>query len=177
MLLVRTAVPPSQISRTIEAAISVLLPAGSQPPRMEIVDDQFRRITGDRRFNAGIMSAFGLLALVIGVVGIYGVTASIVAQQTREIGVRMALGATSARVVWSIAADTGRLLAVGAAIGLAAAWATSSVFRSLIFGLEPTDIVVYVVPFAVLVVAGGLAAIVPALRASRVDPLVALRQM
>jgi putative ABC transport system permease protein len=112
---------------------------------------------------------------VIGVAGIYGVTASIVAQQTREIGIRLALGATAGRVVRSVALGTGRLLLAGAALGLAAAWAASGILSSLVFGIDPRDALPYAVPFAVLCAVGLLAALLPARRAARIDPVIALR--
>jgi len=149
------------------------MPAGSPAPKVSILDDQFRRLTASRRFNATVISAFGLLALIIGAAGVHGVTASLVAQQTREIGVRMALGATATRVVRSITAYTGRLLLLGTALGLLGAWAASGVLEALAFGMGPSDWPVIVLPFCVLSIVGVSSAIVPALLAARVDPLIA----
>jgi putative ABC transport system permease protein len=121
------------------------------------------------------MSIFGVLALFIGGAGIYGVMSSVVAQQTREFGVRIALGATARQIRETVLAQAGRYLLAGLVIGLAAAWWISKMFASLLFSVHPTDVFVYIV-VAVLVLAVGLAAaLIPARRAARVDPIVSLR--
>ena len=175
-IVIRTAIPPARAVQDIVALVAGLLPAGSPTPVVSIIEDQFRELTAVRRFNATVLSGFGLLALVIGVAGIYGVTASAVAQQTREIGIRMALGANSLRVVRSIAGSTLRLLVAGTGIGLAAAWALSGSLGPLLFGIRPSDALPYALPFIVLSCVGLLAALVPAMRAASIDPLLVLRR-
>jgi ABC-type antimicrobial peptide transport system permease subunit len=172
--IIRTSRQPARVVPTIQAVLARHLPAGREA-RVYVVEEAFRRITADRRFNAGLMATFGALALLIGSAGIYGLMASMVAQRTRELGVRVALGATPGRLARSVLADANRQLLVGLAIGLAAAWFASRMFAALLFGVAPTDAFVYVVVSGVLLVSGLAAALLPAVRASRVDPIVALR--
>jgi predicted permease len=176
LLVVRTARDAGDIAPLLRAAIAPLLPAGAPPPSIRIVADQYRQLTAGRRFNAGLMLVFGALALVIGAAGIYSVMASVVAQQRREIGIRTALGATRSRIAVLVLSEAGRHVAIGLAIGLAAAWAVSGMFSSLVFGVTPTEPILYFVVAVVLAGVGLAAAWMPARRASRVDPIAALRE-
>lgn len=174
-LLVRTSIAPEQVVPILEAQLTALLPPKTSTITVDIVEDQYRLLTADRRFNAGMMSALGVLALVIGVGGIYASTATMVAQRTKEIGIRMALGATTRRVVGAVTLSAGRFLLIGAALGIVAAWAISGLFQSIVFGLAATDLVAYAVPLTLIAAGGALAALLPARRAARVDPLTTLR--
>jgi len=176
LLVVRTSADPAGMRPVLQTALQALMPAGASPPAITIVADQYRRLTADRRFNAGLMSVFGALALLIGAAGIYSVMASVVAQQTREIGIRCALGATRSRIASLVLSEAGRHVAVGLAIGLAVAWTVSGIFASLVFGVTPTEPALYLLVVAVLAAVGLAAAWIPARRASRVDPIVALRE-
>ena len=175
VMMIRTSMPPAAVAPAVKAALEGVMPPKSPRITVDIVEEQYRLLTADRRFNAGMMSALGIIALVIGVGGVYATTGTMVAQRTKEIGIRMALGASAARVVRSVTAATMRLLLAGAVIGMGAAWAVSGVFRSILFGLEPTDLLAYLVPVVVIGMGGGLAALLPARRAARIDPLAALR--
>jgi ABC-type antimicrobial peptide transport system permease subunit len=135
-----------------------------------------RRITATRRFNAGLMSIFGLVGAFIAAAGMYAVMASFVAQQTREIGVRVALGATPARIQRGVLALAGRHLLVGLALGVPAAWWLSRGFTALFFQVTPADASVYAGVAALLIAVGLPAAWIPARRAARVDPIVSLRR-
>jgi predicted permease len=146
-----------------------------RPTTPKAVDDTFRRLTADRRFNAGVMAIFGAIAILIGAIGIYGTMAFLVAQRVREIGVRMALGASPTRVMRTVLRDASWCVLLGLVIGLAAARAVSSLFTSLVFGVTPTSPSIYIGVAALLVIVGIAAALVPARRAARLDPLVALR--
>jgi ABC-type antimicrobial peptide transport system permease subunit len=121
------------------------------------------------------MSAFGLVGVLIGAAGVYAVMASFVAQQTREIGVRLALGATPARIQRGVLALAWRHLLVGLALGVPIAWWLSRGFATLLFQVTPADISVYVGVSVLLIAVGFLAAWVPARRAARVDPIISLR--
>jgi putative ABC transport system permease protein len=173
-IVIRTSRAPSAVIPAIETVIERSLPAGN-PVQGFAMDDAFSNITAGRRFNAAILSAFGILALLIGAAGVYGVIASLVAQRTQEIGVRLALGASRGRITVTVLGDALRYVASGLAIGLAAAWPIARVFESLLFGLRSTDASVYVTAASVMLAAGLLAALAPALRAARVDPMVTLR--
>jgi ABC-type antimicrobial peptide transport system permease subunit len=121
------------------------------------------------------MTAFAVFAVLIGAAGIYGVMASVVAQQTKEIGVRVALGATPGDIRSSVLARTGRHVVAGLALGLPGGWLISRSFASFFFQITPTDGSVYVIVAATLATVALVAAIVPARRAARVDPVISLR--
>jgi ABC-type antimicrobial peptide transport system permease subunit len=121
------------------------------------------------------MSAFAVCAILIGAAGIYAVMASVVAQQTREIGVRVALGATPGNIRRDVLAAALRHLALGLAIGLPIGGWISRGFTSLFFKVTPTDASIYLIVAVTLAGVGLVAAIVPARRAARVDPIVSLR--
>jgi putative ABC transport system permease protein len=127
------------------------------------------------RMMATLASGFGLLALVLASVGIYGLLAYGVARRTKEIGIHMALGAQRKRVVAMVLRGARRSLFIGLAIGLPAAIGASRWVESMLFGLKPTDPVAITAAVLLLATVAHVAAYVPALRASRVDPLVALR--
>jgi predicted permease len=122
----------------------------------------------------GIVSS---LALILGAVGLYGVLSYVVAQRTREIGVRMALGAEARRVRRMVVAQGARVVVVGVMIGVTTAVAVTRALGSLLFGVEPVDILTFVAMSASMIAIGLLASYVPARRASRVDPIEALRGM
>jgi predicted permease len=175
--LLRTSAPASAVMPAVETALARLAPtaAGGRPPRVMVIEEAFRAITADRRFNAGLMGIFGALALVIGLAGIYGVLSSIVAQRRREIGIRVALGATSSHIRHGVIVEGGRYVFAGLAIGLPASWLVTRTLGSLYFGVAPTDVSVYAVVAALISAAGITASLLPARRAARVDPIVALK--
>ena len=132
-------------------------------------------LVAQRRFNMALLALFGMLALVISAVGLYGVMAYVVSQRTREIGVRMALGATRGAVVGMVLSNSALLVAIGLAIGSAGSWYLSGVARSFLFELDARDPRAFAFALVCLIVTALLATIIPARRAARVDPLVALR--
>jgi predicted permease len=173
--LVRTSQPPARVMPEIQAAIATLREPRGQPVLIRPIEDAFRNITARRRFSAGTMVIFGVLALFIGAVGVYGVMASVVAQRSREIGVRMALGATRQQIVSAVLGQASRVIVAGLAVGLPAAWLVTRGFGALFFEVRPTDGWVYAIAGGALAGVALVAALVPARRASRVDPLAALR--
>jgi putative ABC transport system permease protein len=174
-LLVRTTRDPRALAPAVREAIGPALGGEPDQTLTLFVDDYFRRLTAVRRFNAGLMATFGFIAVAIGAIGVYGTMAFLVAQQVRAIGLRMALGATPSDVTRSVLWNALQRVGLGVGIGLAGALAVSKVFASFIFGIRPTDPTVYVAVGGFLAVVGFAAALVPALRAARLDPLVALR--
>jgi predicted permease len=127
------------------------------------------------RWQASLLGAFGLLALALASVGLYGVVAYTVAQRTREIGVRMAMGAQRADVLWMVLSRGLRLTAVGIAIGLALSAASTRMLRSLLYGMSPLDPVAFAAAALGWTAVAMLASYLPARRAMRVDPVAALR--
>jgi ABC-type antimicrobial peptide transport system permease subunit len=174
--LVRTAGPPALLAHSLEASLAeVARPNRSAGAGVHVVADGFSTLTATRRFTAGLMSTFALFALGIGAAGIYAVMASIVAQQTKEIGVRVALGATAADIRGDVLARAGRHVIAGLAMGLPAGWLISRGFASLFFQVTPSDPSIYLIVAAILGLVALLAAIVPARRAANVDPVISLR--
>jgi predicted permease len=128
------------------------------------------------RLMASLASAFGLLATVLAVIGLYGLIAYTVAGRTREIGVRMALGAQGSRVGWMVIKDVLVLIAIGAAIALPAAWWLGRFVRTQLYHIEPVDPLNTAAAMLALLLAAFIAGAVPAMRAARVDPIHALRE-
>ena len=131
--------------------------------------------TEQPRLLVMILAGLGALALVLAVIGIYGVVSYSVAQRTQEIGVRMALGATGRQVVRMVVRQALVPIAAGVVIGSAVALALGSVIQSLLFEVSPRDPVTLAAIAVSLALVGLVASLVPARRATRVDPLVALR--
>ena len=173
--LVRTSQRASDLVPTVQATLASLRPANNRPAQVRVVEDAFRNITARRRFSATVMTVLGLLAVLIGASGVYAVMSSLVAQRTREIGVRMALGATPRRILGTVVGQIGTFLAIGLAAGLPAAWAVSRAFGGLFFEVRPTDLWIYATVAVILTAICLGAALLPARRASSIDPLAALR--
>ncbi|MBZ5583192.1 MAG: ABC transporter permease, partial [Acidobacteriia bacterium] len=138
----------------------------------QVIREQLRQ---DRMF-ATLAGFFALLALALGAIGIYGVAAYRAARRTAEIGVRVALGARRANVLWLILRESLALLAAGVAIGLPTALVAARFIKSLLFALEPSDPVTFAGAAVTLFACGGLAGLLPALRAASVEPVIALRE-
>jgi predicted permease len=139
------------------------------------LDDLIAQSAASRRGIAGLVGGFAAVALLLSALGIYGVLSYSVSQRTREIGVRMALGAQSRLVLGLILGQGMRLATIGAAIGLALALILARFARSMFFDVSPTDPLVYAMVAATLLAVGSLACLVPARRAARLDPMTVLR--
>jgi putative ABC transport system permease protein len=139
------------------------------------LDETLSREVSPRRFNAGLLSLFAGLALLLAAVGVYGVTSYAVAQRTHEIGIRMAIGAQKSDVLRLFMSEGLKLVLIGIAIGLAAAFALTRLLASLLFGVSTRDAPTFALVGVVLFLIALLACYIPARRATKVDPLVALR--
>src|SRR5262249_32173874 len=128
------------------------------------------------RLGAALVGVFGLLGLGLAVVGLYGVISHSVSQRTREIGVRIALGANTGDVLWMALKQGITLTLVGVAAGLAAAFAVTRLIGGLLYGVSATDPMTFIAIPPLLIIVAMLACWIPALRAARVDPIVALRR-
>jgi putative ABC transport system permease protein len=128
------------------------------------------------RFNTLLLAAFAALALLLAAIGIYGVISCSVALRTREIGIRMALGASPAEVLRLVAGHGMRLALAGAAIGLAGALTLGRLMSSLLYGVKPSDPLTFLVAFAALVSVALFAGYIPARRAAMLDPMLSLRE-
>ena len=173
-LVVRVSGDPMLVAPKLRLAVQASLPdvPVADPPTME---SSLTTMLSQRKFNMLLIGLFGVLAVVIAAVGIYGVMAYIVAQQTKEIGLRMALGARPQAVLRMVLGRALIVMATGAAIGFACAWLLSASVQSFLFDVRARDPIVFVSVAVLLAGAGMLAAFVPAMRAARVDPMVALR--
>jgi ABC-type antimicrobial peptide transport system permease subunit len=128
-----------------------------------------------RRFVVLLVAAFGIFGLLLSALGIYAVISYSVSQRTQEIAIRMALGATAGAVAGRILRETGGLAVAGIAIGLPLAWAATRAIQGLLFGVAPTDPATLVSVLVVLAGVVALAGYLPARRATRVDPAIALK--
>ena len=174
-LVMRPAGDPAALLPAIKAAIwSVNRDQTLYTDRVTL-DAYMDSLIAQRRFNMALLALFGVLGLVISAVGIYGVMAYVVSQRTREIGVRMALGATRGTVVRMVLANSAVLVAAGLLIGAAGAWYISTVARSFLFELDARDPRAFAAAVVCLTIAAFVATAVPARRAAAVDPMVALR--
>ena len=143
--------------------------------RPRTLADEFARSVGDERLMATLVGLFGGLALLLAAVGLYGVMAHTAGQRRNEIGIRLALGARPATILRMIVGEGMRLVAIGGAIGIAGALAASRAIEHQLFGVRPLDPATYVVVAIALTVVAVAACAIPARRAMRVDPVVALR--
>jgi putative ABC transport system permease protein len=128
-----------------------------------------------RRFTLALLGGFAVIALVLAAIGIYGLLSELVAQRRSEIGVRVALGAEPRSIVGLVTAGALRAVAIGIVLGLAGAWAASQLLRQFAFQVSPSSPWVFAGTAALLTVVACVAAYVPARRATRIDPIVALR--
>jgi ABC-type antimicrobial peptide transport system permease subunit len=128
-----------------------------------------------RRLNAALVSSFGLLAVLIAAVGIAGVLAFSVSARTTEIGIRMSLGADRSRVEGMILKEGGVLVVMGVALGVGGAFYGARVIQGLLFGVEPRDPVTFAGVAVLMAAIGIVACWIPALRAARIDPAIAMR--
>ena len=139
------------------------------------LDEQVEKTLIQERLMASLAGGFGALALILATIGLYGLLAYTVSRRTHEVGIRMALGAKQSQVLWMVMKDALVLLAAGAALGMPLAWPLSRLVSSLTFGLTPADPSTLAASAVMLVVFGIVAALVPARRAARVEPMNALR--
>jgi hypothetical protein len=173
----------SWVVRTQSAQLDVATPArhifmdNARAPLLSVepLEEVMSASVAQQRFSMILLSAFGIISLVLGAAGLYGVLSFGVAQQTREIGVRMAVGAQKADIIRKVLRDAGTLVAAGLAIGAIASLAGAQLLRSLVFGIAPRDPLTLLAMVGLLSLTGLFAAWWPARRAALTEPMEALR--
>jgi predicted permease len=173
-LVLRTAVPPLSLAPAVRLAVADVDPALSVA-RIRTLDAIVRASTARESFLMALLLAAATASLLLGSVGIYGVVAYVVRRRTQEIGIRVALGARAGRITGLVLRELLCSVLVGALVGLAGTFAGTRVLRSLLFGVSPTDPLTLAAVTALLLCVALLAGLIPARRAARVDPMVALR--
>ncbi len=174
-IAVRTAGDPALVAGNVQAALHVLdpgMPIGAIRPLGDAIDAKLSH----ERLMALLATSFGLLALTLTSVGVYGVISYTVERRTREIGIRMALGATRARVSMALMKEVGLLVSAGAGLGACGALAMTRALRTMIYGFGPSDYSLLLAVALFLIGIACLSGFLPARRAARLDPMSALRE-
>ncbi|HYL72762.1 MAG TPA: ABC transporter permease [Bryobacteraceae bacterium] len=173
-LVISTNVEPSSMTHAVESAIRTVDP--SQPVfGVKTMERVITDSLSNQRLYAWLLGVFAGLALVLASAGIYGVMSYLVTQRTQEFGVRMALGASTGDVLRMVLRQALVLIALGVAIGLGGAFAVTRVLANFLFGVKPIDLATFAAVSAILIAVALIATYLPALRATKVDPMVALR--
>jgi predicted permease len=175
-LVVRSKQPVTGLTANVLQALRTLNP-GQPATEFRTLDDVVNHATSPRRFFAILVGIFAGLGLILASLGIYGVISYGVTQQTQEIGIRMALGATRERVQAGVIGKTLRMALMGMALGVVASYGVARAIRSLLFGTQPTDLATFGAMLVLLTGVALLAGYLPARRASRIDPMTALRNL
>jgi predicted permease len=173
-VVVRAAVPPESLIAPVRQRVRAMNPEVAM--KFTSMDTMVADTIAKPRFRMLLIGVFAALALLLAVAGVYGVMNYVVTLRTPEFGLRVALGATAGSVVRLVLGRALRLAAAGLATGLALSLAAGSLISSMLFGLTPTDAITYAIVVAAVTPAILLAAAIPAWRATRVDPLTALRE-
>ncbi len=173
-LVLRTAAEPTTILPAVRAVVRSV-DRDRAVTRVATLDERILELVAPRRFNLFVIGIFSVLAFALAIVGVYAVVAHTVALRTREIGTRMVLGANRANILALVARQNGWLIATGELAGLAIALALNHAMTTLVFGVTTTDAPTYVITSAVFAAVALVACYVPGRRATRIDPLRALR--
>ncbi len=171
---VRTQAPIAAVRPAIERAVHEV-DASLPVTGFRTQEEQIDQTIGKERVFTRLLTVFGLFALLLACVGLHGVTSYSVARRTSEFGIRLALGAQRSQLLWLVLRQVVVLALVGLAIGVPAAWLAGPAVRSLLYGLEPTDVLTIVVSAAIMLVVAVAAGLWPARRAARMEALAALR--
>jgi ABC-type antimicrobial peptide transport system permease subunit len=174
-LLVRTISDPLAMASTVRGELQSM-DKNVAKFGVTTVEQQLREQTAERRFNTSLLTLFSSIALSLSAIGIYGLMHYSVVQRQHEIGVRMALGARYGHVLAMVLRQGLRLAAAGALVGTVAAWGLTRILSSLLYGITPNDPMTFALAPAILLGAATLACWLPARRATRIDPVLALRQ-
>jgi predicted permease len=171
---VRTSFPADEMFRAVRKEIHDV---DSNLPiyAVRTLDDQLDRVLSTERLIASLSTAFGILATLLAMIGLYGVIAYSVVRRSREIAIRIALGATSQRVRWMVLREVAALVALGLILGLPAAWLMSHLIETQLYGVEAHDLITFAIATVALAAAALIGGFGPAIRATRLDPARSLR--
>ena len=175
-LVVRSKQPANTLTATVLQALRTLNP-GQPATEFRTLQDVVDHAISPRKFFAVLVGTFAALGLILASLGIYGVISYSVTQQTQEIGIRMALGATRERVQAAVILRTLRMALLGMGAGILVSLLVARAIRSLLYGTQPNDVATFAGMLALLTVVAVLAGYLPARRASRIDPMTALRNL
>jgi predicted permease len=173
-LVLRTSGDPTALAPALRAAVAALDP-DLPVTEVQTMDSALGAWAAERRLTMVLVAGFAILALTLGAVGVYGVMAHLVVQRTREIGVRIALGAAPGAILGLVLSQGAWLAGAGIGVGLLAALGASRLLTTLLFDVAPTDPPTYLVTVFALLAVAAAAAVIPARRATRTDPVEALR--
>jgi putative ABC transport system permease protein len=174
MLAVQTTTPPESVVSAIREQVRSL--DTDQPiTNVRTMDELLSRSLSSTKFSLWLLGAFAGLSLLLAAIGIYGVMVTVVTQRTREIGLRMALGAQRIDILRLVISQGMVPVITGIVVGLGAAIGLTRLMSTLLFGVKPTDVATFVTVALMLAAIGVLASYLPARRATKVDPLVALK--
>jgi ABC-type antimicrobial peptide transport system permease subunit len=173
-LVVRTKVPPAMLASSVMSTLRQINP-GQPATEFRPIQNLVDHVVSPRRFFVLLVGVFAALGLLLASLGIYGVVSYSVTQRTQEIGIRMALGASQSRVQMAVLARTLMLAVIGIATGTVASLMTANLIASLLFGTAATDRSTFLSMTLLLLLVALLAGYIPAWRASRINPMVALR--
>lgn len=171
---VRSTLPNATVAAELRAVLRQNAPTMVEMSLVPM-QKQISRSLGQRREALRLVAGFGIVAMILSAVGIYGVLAYSVAMRRREIGIRMALGSTRRKVAGLVASQAGRMVLAGIALGVAGAWVAGRAVQSFLFGVKALDAATILATTAVLLAVSAVAACIPAMRAARVDPVETLR--
>jgi len=173
-LVARSGIEPEALASTVRRALRNVdvdvATAGVRP-----MSHFLAAAVAARRFNMELIGVFAATALLLAAAGLYAAIAYLVSQRTREIGIRLALGAAPRHILRLMMGQGMRLTLIGIAIGIVGAIAVTRLMRSLLFAVAPNDVMIFGISSVILIVVALLACFIPARRATKVDPLIALR--
>ena len=172
-VILRTPVNPNTIAKWVRSEVASIDP--TQPVVIEAMSRRVSKLADRPRFNAVLLTLFAATGVCIAAVGLFGVVGYLVAQRTREIGVRMALGATPRNILRLVLRSVARWTLAGALAGLVGSWFAARLLQALVFEVSVHDPWLLCLPIVLLIAIAFLAGLIPATRAMRVDPMVALR--
>jgi len=173
-LVVRAAGDPALLSASLRRAVSEV-DAEARAVQVATIGELASAALRQPRFQVTLVGTFAALALLLGAVGIFGVVSFATARRTRELGVRMALGARASHVQVLVVGETLRTVGIGVVVGVIAAAGGAQLLRTLIYGVSATDPMTFIIVPLVVVAVAVIAAAIPARRASRIDPVIVLR--